>query len=712
MAGVPTSSIAFLDGGGRMGALMRSHDWSRSPLGDPSGWPDALKVAVSTCLSSRFPMVIWWGPELLMLYNDAWQPILGETKHPAGLGRPGAESWPETWAIVGAQFENALKGIASWSEDLLLPSDRHGFLEECYFTYSHGPLRDASGEVVGVCSVVSETTARVVNERRLRILRDLSNATVEAASEPRSLQELSQALVELLCAGNPDVPLPVQYLTDADGRAHLFASSGVDAALFPAEVTPEGDDAWRIGAVLRKRADVTAPAPATTPALPGGVWPEPAREIVALPLSSSSVGAQLCGVLLVGVNPRLRLDPAYVDFLRLVAAQLGAAVSATHLLENERAARASAERAARAKDEFLATLSHELRTPLSAVIGWARILKTDLANPKRASTAVEIIERNAQQQVRLIDDLLDISRITSGAMGLERQPVDLASVIEAALESVLPAAAAKGVALRKSLAPPARTVSGDAARIEQIVWNLLVNAVKFTPAGGTVEVALSAAGPRAEIRVTDTGEGIAPEFLPHIFERFRQADASASRPHGGLGLGLTLVKEFAELHGGSVRASSSGRGRGATFVIAPPLAAGAELRAEPAAARVEMPPAGLDGARVLVIDDDPDTLAMIRRILEDRLARVTTAATATTALELLAGDRFDVIVSDIGLPGRDGYELMAELGARGVRTPAVALTAFAHADDRGKALAVGYRAYFAQPFDTADFLATLARLAR
>src|SRR5262245_42746194 len=197
-----------------MGALMRAYDWNRTPLGDPADWPAALKAAIATCLSSRFPMVVWWGPQLLMLYNDAWQPILGDTKHPAGLGRPGAESWPETWPIVGAQFENALNGIASWSEDLLLASDRRGFLEECYFTYSHSPLKDAGGQVVGVCSVVSETTSRVLNERRLRVLRDLSNATIDATSAPRALQDVCETLIGLLCQDNPDVPFAIQYVTD------------------------------------------------------------------------------------------------------------------------------------------------------------------------------------------------------------------------------------------------------------------------------------------------------------------------------------------------------------------------------------------------------------------------------------------------------------------------------------------------------------------
>src|SRR5215475_4388255 len=192
------TGLAFLNGAGSMAALMRDFDWSRSPLGDPASWPDTLKAAVATCLASRFPMVVWWGPDLIMLYNDAWQPILGETKHPGGLGRPGRDSWPETWPIVGQQFESALQGVASWSEDLLLASDRHGFMQECYFTYSHSPLKDATGAVAGVLSTVIETTPRVLSERRMRVLRDLSNATINAANEGRTVEATCRALIDLL----------------------------------------------------------------------------------------------------------------------------------------------------------------------------------------------------------------------------------------------------------------------------------------------------------------------------------------------------------------------------------------------------------------------------------------------------------------------------------------------------------------------------------
>jgi signal transduction histidine kinase/ActR/RegA family two-component response regulator len=705
------SQIAFLEGGGRMGALMRSRDWTTSPLGPPATWPDTLKAAVATCLSTHFPMVIWWGPELLMFYNDAWQPILGDTKHPSGLGRPGAESWPETWPIVGMQFQNALKGVASWSEDLLLASDRRGFLEECYFTYSHSPLKDAGGQVVGVCSVVSETTSRVLNERRLCVLRDLSTAAIEATSEASSLQNLCERLIELLCRANPDVPFAIQYVTDGDDSARLCASAGIESGVFPAIVGTDDADGWGIAEVLKGRTPVVTELPSSTVSLPGG-WAEPTKQIVSLPLLHSNRPA---GVLVVGINSRLRLDEPYADFLRLVAAQLASAVSALQLLESERKARAVAERAVSAKDEFLAMLSHELRTPLNAIVGWMAILKRDLADVVRASRAIEVIERNARQQAQLISDLLDISRITSGSMRLNLQSVDLRLVTQAALEAVTPAAAAKNLTLQVHLDAQPQSVHGDFVRLQQVVWNLLLNAVKFTQSGGRIEVVLTEAGTNAKLRIVDTGEGIDPSVMPHIFDGFRQADASSSRIHGGLGLGLTIVKHFVELHGGRVTATSNGRGQGSAFIVELPYG-DANRRVPPSPAPAAVEPADqtaqLRDIRVLVIDDERDAVMMLERFIEDRAGYVRTASTAEQALDILTRETFDVIVSDIGMPGVDGYDLIDEIRRRGLATPAVALTAFAHTDDQQRAIAAGYQAHIAKPVDLVELLGAIGRLAQ
>ena len=319
-----------------MGAIMRAHDWSTSPLGDPSTWPGLLRSAVSTCLATRFPMVIWWGPDLIMLYNDAWQPILGETKHPGGLGRSGRHSWPETWPIVGQQFEGALRGVASWSEDLLLASDRHGFMQECYFTYSHSPLKDGNGAVAGVLTTVIETTPRVLSERRMRGLRGLSGATINVANKGRTVKETCHALIDLLGADNPDVPFAMQYLTAESGRAELIACKNIGQSIFPSSVAGGEPDAWGLDRVLRERKTlVIEHSPAMSPPLPGGVWPEPSTQLVALPMAVRGHGSDLLGILVVGVSSRLRLDEPYMDFLKLVAAQLASSAATLQSIDEE-----------------------------------------------------------------------------------------------------------------------------------------------------------------------------------------------------------------------------------------------------------------------------------------------------------------------------------------------------------------------------------------
>jgi signal transduction histidine kinase/ActR/RegA family two-component response regulator len=389
------------------------------------------------------------------------------------------------------------------------------------------------------------------------------------------------------------------------------------------------------------------------------------------------------------------------------------------LLVLEQAARREAERQATIRDEFLATLSHELRTPLNAILGWAQILKTDVGDADKVAQAVEVIERNARLQAHMIADLLDVSRILSGKMRLHVQPVDLAAVIDAALDAVAPAANAKGVRIERVLEPMDDVVNGDAGRLQQVVWNLLTNAVKFTPRGGKVQVVLARVNSHVEVRVSDTGEGIAPEFLPKLFERFRQADATTARVHGGLGLGLALVKQLVELHGGKVTAASDGLGRGAMFSVHLPLAAvyprDGEARVHPLAAPIapsNTPLPRLDTLSILLVDDDADSLQMVAALFEGQGALVATAANAAEALELAVGRRFDAIVSDIGMPGRDGYELMKECRARGVTAPAVALTAYARSEDRTKALSSGYQSHVAKPVDAAELLATVYALTR
>jgi signal transduction histidine kinase len=387
--------------------------------------------------------------------------------------------------------------------------------------------------------------------------------------------------------------------------------------------------------------------------------------------------------------------------------------------EDVEQARAEAEEANRMKDQFLATLSHELRTPLNAILGWAQILRAGRLDPKAMARGLEAIERSSRAQAQLIGDLLDISRITSGKLRLEMQLIDLAEVIEAALATVEPAAEVRGIAIECSLDPRAKLVTGDPVRLQQVVWNLLSNAVKFTPRGGRMEVRLVPAATRgyAEIRVRDTGQGIAPELLPHIFDLFRQDDGSSTRLQGGLGLGLAIVHELVELQGGTVQAESPGSGQGATFTVVLPLAAArpvGETPPEPfAPVREEDSRPPLAGLRLLAVDDEPDTLEVLAELLSMRGAEVATASSADQALEVLQQFEPDVLVSDISMPGRDGYDLIRE-----VRTdhdpkdlPAVAVTAFAGPEDRKRALSAGFQVHMAKPVDPGELVSVIARLA-
>ena len=392
------------------------------------------------------------------------------------------------------------------------------------------------------------------------------------------------------------------------------------------------------------------------------------------------------------------------------------------LLAREQEARAEAEAASRAKDEFLAVLSHELRTPLNAVYGWANILKSGGIDEATAARGLDAIVRNANAQVQLIDDLLDVSRIVSGKMRLDVQHVDLASVVRAALDSMSPAAAAKGIRLQTALDPRAGPITGDPNRLQQVVWNLVSNAVKFTPRGGQIQVHLQRINSHVELVVSDTGQGIGPELLPYLFERFRQGDSSTTRQHEGLGLGLALVKYLTELHGGIVSAYSLGSGKGATFTVKLPLTiaqapAVTEPGEHPTAALVARALAGprLDGLRVLVVDDDQDSLDLASAILSGVGAVVTTSRSAAEALELLRQERPDVLISDIEMPGEDGYALIRKVRtldrSSGGATPAVALTAYGRVEDRLRTISAGYSMHVPKPVQPVELTTIVASLA-
>jgi signal transduction histidine kinase len=508
----------------------------------------------------------------------------------------------------------------------------------------------------------------------------------------------------------------------ADDGTHLtpVASDGLDEEIAAQARIPIGEGA--AGRIARSQKglvfDELGHVDVVSPYLRDRV-----KSLVGVPLR---IGDRLVGVIHVGAAAAHRFTADDLELLRLAGERVARAIERAQLAERQREARAEAEAASRSKDEFLAVLSHELRTPLNAVYGWARMMQSGQAEGEVAARALDVIMRNAHAQVRLIDDLLDVSRIITGKMRLDVRPVDLQAVVEAALDSVRPAAAAKDIRLEPALDPRAVGVMGDPNRLQQVVWNLLVNAVKFTPTGGRVQVHLARMPAHVEIIVSDTGQGIRPEVLPHVFERFRQADSTTTRAHAGLGIGLALVRHLVELHGGRVRAESPGEGQGARFIVTLPLGTAREFMGEGAtpgraSALVRSGPAAsvpgpsLRGVRVLAVDDDRDSLELITAIVAGADGEIRTCASAAEGFRVFREWRPDILLSDIEMPDEDGYTFIRKVRGLDVseagKTPAVALTAYGRAEDRLRTLSAGYNMHLPKPVDPAELTTIIASLA-
>jgi signal transduction histidine kinase/ActR/RegA family two-component response regulator len=480
------------------------------------------------------------------------------------------------------------------------------------------------------------------------------------------------------------------------------------------------------GVVMTSGAPVIANDPATDPRS-GGTPPghPPLRHFLGLPVQYAHT---LVGMVGIANRPGGYEEPLVSELSPLLAA-CGHIINAHRvyqqrgrleaerdaLLHSERAARAEAERASCLKDDFLAVISHELRTPLHAILGWTRVLLSGHLPEERQARALETIERNARNQ----EDLLDVSRITSGKLRLDMTPVEPSHVVEAALEAVGPAAEAQGLRLETTLDPRAGPVLGDPDRLQQIVWNLLSNAVKFTPRGGEIRISLTRTGSSVEIAVADTGQGIRAEFLPHVFERFRQGDASPTRAHSGLGLGLAIVHHLVALHGGTIRAESEGEHRGATFAVQLPLAPVlSNMSAQRSKSRALLLPfdrqTSLAGLRILVVDDEEDARTLLVSILEQSNAETETAASALEALEQVRRRPPDVILSDIAMPGEDGLTLIRKIRAllpeQGGRIAALAITALARVEDRTGALRAGFNLHLPKPVDPAELIVAIANV--
>ncbi|MDQ2791983.1 MAG: SpoIIE family protein phosphatase [Actinomycetota bacterium] len=731
------AELLFLADGGRMGELIVAHDWAATPMGPISGWSHSLRTAVGICVTSRHPMVIWWGPELVLIYNDAWVPILGPSKHPA-LGRPGAQVWPEMWHIIGAQMRHVLdSGEATWSNDQLLPADRYGYLEEAYFTYSYSPIHDETGAVNGVFTAVTETTTRVLGERRLGTLHALGELS---AVETTSLEQACATAMKVLAGNRADIPFALVYLLAPDGTGSRVAAQGlVSDHPMPASLPGPsiGPSIWE--AVTSRRTQVLSGIATQLPGLaqPGAseVGDADVDTVLAIPLAGSRHRGRPIGVLVAGVSPYRALDEDYRSFLHLVAGQFTTAITDVQAYESERRRAEALAELDRAKTQFFTGVSHELRTPLTLIAGPAQDALDDLDHPLpgQQRTRLELIRRNSGRLRRLVDTILDFTQLEGGQLVPDRTAVNLAALTRGIAESFAPAAARAGLAFVVDCPDLPTGVLLDPGMWEKIVLNLLSNAVKYT-LQGRISVHLRA-GPddAVELVVSDTGVGIPAADLKRVFERFHRVRGAQARSFEGSGIGLALVAELIGLHSGDVRVDST-PGAGATFTVRLPGSARTDLPLTGTRASSSVGLfldealqwsddhqqadylAGVNttrvdtgttaGATVLVAEDNPDLRQFIAGLLRPHYT-VRVAADGKIALRLARHECVDLVLTDVMMPHLDGFELIAAL--RGDPTtagmPVILLSARAGEEAVAEGLAACADDYLTKPFSSHDLLA-------
>jgi signal transduction histidine kinase len=726
----------WLVDGGQMGQVIRSMDWSRSPLGPMAGWPQSLRTTVGLCLASNFPISLVWGPRHVQIYNDGYWPICG-AKHPGSMGQDFTECWASAWPVIGEAFERARGGTTSFLEDQRMFLDRNGYLEETFFTFSFSPIRDESGGVGGLFHPVTETTGKMLAQRRTRALRDLAGQAGKAQSVVDALRLAAKTLGDY----ELDLPFALFYATDASGRtAKLVAQTGLrpDTVASPLEVDLDSADAvWPLAEIARSRQARQIDAlEGRFEGLPCGPYPEPPKTAFAFPILLPG-SERPAGFLVAGVSSRLPLSEGYRAFYDLAAAGVMTAAANARAYEEERKRAEALAEIDRAKTAFFSNVSHEFRTPLTLILG---PLEDELAErnqplPKARHDRLQAAHRNSLRLLKLVNTLLDFSRIEAGRVQARYEPADLATST-ADLAAVFRAATEKaGLTLDVDCPPLAEPVYVDREMWEKIVLNLLSNAFKHTFSGG-LSVVLRPLGDRVELAVSDSGVGIAAAELPRIFERFHRVKGAPSRSHEGTGIGLALVKELVGLHGGTVRVESR-EGAGSTFTVSLPTGrahlpddrigrergpssatSNAAAYAEEALhwlpdgvataspARDEAPPSASPRRRILLADDNSDMRDYVGRLLQDRYD-VTSVTDGAAALAAARENPPDLVLSDVMMPGLDGFALIAELrkDPRTRTLPVILLSARAGEESAIEGLNAGADDYVVKPFSARELLA-------
>lgn len=733
-------------GGGEMGKLIRSMDWSKTPVGSIESWPQSLKAAVRIILGSRFPMFVWWGQAMTNFYNDSYAPMLGK-RHPAALGHSAFEIWADVWPVVGPQAEAVLnEGKSSWNEELLLVMERNAYIEEAYFTFSYSPVLNDNGRPGGVFCAVTEDTQRVLSQRRLKTLRELALRTTD---EGKTVEKACAIAAEILGDNQTDLAFALLYLLDGRGtQAKLASVSRLQAGTQISPLAIDLDDhdaAWPFRLVVETgQGQVISDLPQKFGPLPGGAWPESSRQAFVVPMAKQGQTA-LAGFLVAGLSPRLVFDANYRDFLELAGGHVASAIANARAYEEERKRAEALAELDRAKTAFFSNVSHEFRTPLTLMLG---PLEETLAQTYQLAAQdrerLEVAHRNALRLLKLVNTLLDFSRIEAGRVQASYEPLDLAT-LTADLASVFRSAVEKaGLKLIVDCPSLEESLYVDREMWEKIVLNLLSNAFKFT-FEGEIEVRVRREGDYAALSVRDTGTGIPAEELPHVFERFHRVTGARGRTFEGSGIGLALVLELVKLHGGAVR-SESEMDRGSTFTVLIPFGK-SHLPAERIGAQRTIVSTGSRGEayveealgwlpesafelrarsfdlntatifetqhppqtsrpRILIADDNADMRAYVERLLRPHY-EVEAVADGQAALVAIQAEPPDLVVADVMMPRLDGFELLRELRANPeTRTmPVILLSARAGEESRLEGLEQGADDYLTKPFSARELLA-------
>ena len=727
--------------GGEMGNLMRSLDWSQTPLGDVTHWRQSLRSAVSILLPSKAQICLFWGPELIKLYNDAYRPILA-SKHPWALGSPAREVWSETWDVLGPLIEGVVTtGEAFWARDYLFFLNRHGYSEETYFDVSYDPVRDESGEVGGIFCIVSETTGRVLGDRRLQTLGLLASETAQA----KTVEAACRSAIQALATNAHDIPFALLYRVAADGKQATL----VETTRFEAETsaTPtivdltQANDNWGLGQIHQTGQAVIVDVATRFEALPSGAWDRSPAAAWVVPLTQSG-HPQIVGFLVLGINPHRAFENEYRKFFDLVAGNVATAIVNARAFEEERQRVEALAELDRAKTSFFSNISHEFRTPLTLMLLPLEQTLAELNEsiPAKARSQLEMVQRNGKRLLKLVNTLLDFSRIEAGRAQANYEATDLATYTAELASQFRSTVEQAGLQLTVDCPPLPEPIYVDREMWEKIVLNLLSNAFKFT-FEGEIAVALRPVGDQVELVVRDTGTGIPAAELPKLFERFHRVEGARGRTFEGTGIGLSLVQELVHLQGGAIAVDST-LGQGSTFRVRLPVGtahlanrlieSGAptantagvgpyvqealswlpeeKLKDHTAVRLPKEPEAHFSAAaRILVVDDNPDMRNYLSHILS-QFYEVELFAEGKTALAAAYARTPDLVLSDVMMPDMDGFELLRQLrlDPQTREIPILLLSARAGEESAVEGLEAGADDYLVKPFSTRELLARVS----